>query len=379
MNEKELAAALDRVHLGVFLHDTFSAFYGSLLSSLDHKWDNSCETAYMDGKCIAWKPNWFASLQPTQRIAVMQHELEHIIRLHMVRQGNRDPQIWNQACDHAINLALIKEGYDIATIPGGLADPRFTDKTEEQIYEILLSEQQKNTSNTPAPAPWGDPNGDMKPALSEEDIQEVVSKVIMATQVASMAAGDVPGTTKQYLEAFLKPVVNWKNQFQQFFTDLLEEEHTWARPNRRHLHTGMYLPSRYLDEGRLAHLMYCLDVSGSVTDEQIIRFNSEVKYVHDTFKPKKLTLVQFDSKIQKETVIEEGDDFHGIEVVGRGGTNLEPVRKKIMKDRPTAAVIFSDLYCSPMKELDIPIPTIWVVIGNPDCTPNFGTTVHIKD
>src|SRR5690606_36181796 len=97
----------------------------------------------------------------------------------------------------------------------------------------------------------------------------------------------------------------------------------------------VYLPGEVEDEGRLEHLIYYLDVSGSVTDAQAMRFNSEVKYIKDTFNPKKLTLAQFDTRITWERTFLEDDPFDEIVIIGRGGTHLEPVRQHMIKHRPT--------------------------------------------
>jgi predicted metal-dependent peptidase len=156
----------------------------------------------------------------------------------------------------------------------------------------------------------------------------------------------------------------------------LDEDYTWARPNRRHC--DIYLPSRFTDDGRLAHLIYYFDTSGSTSNADITRFNSEVKYIQETLKPAKLTVVQFDTCIQHERVFLEGDDFSEIVVYGRGGTSLVPVREHILKHEPTAAVIFSDLECNPMAPLGIEVPVIWAVVGRGGHTPTFGRVIHIR-
>lgn len=140
----------------------------------------------------------------------------------------------------------------------------------------------------------------------------------------------------------------------------------------------MYLPGITKDTSRLEHLCYYMDVSGSITTEDVIRFNSEIKYIKDTFNPEKLTLVQFDTEITNETVIEEFDEFNALNIIGRGGTSLVPVKEHIEKHKPTAAIIFSDLECYPMDKLSEDIPVIWVVINNKHAKVNFGTKVHIN-
>jgi len=90
-----------------------------------------------------------------------------------------------------------------------------------------------------------------------------------------------------------------------------------------------------------------------------------------------MTVVQFDTKIQKIDEFKEGDTFNEIKIVGRGGTDLRCVREHIMEIKPTAAIIFSDLECPPMRKLDHDIPVIWIVVGNKEAEVNFGQMIHI--
>jgi predicted metal-dependent peptidase len=189
-------------------------------------------------------------------------------------------------------------------------------------------------------------------------------------------AGHLPGNIEKVLKQFLQPIIQWEILLHRFFSDLLDENVTWSRPNRRY--TDMYLPSKFTDDGRLAKLNYYMDVSGSVSDSDVLRFNSEVKHVKDTYNPEEMNLVQFDTRITSETRITESDQFNEIKIVGRGGTALEPVRQHINEHKPTAAIIFSDLFCTPMAPLDFDIPIIWVAVGNRSATVPFGQLIHIK-
>jgi predicted metal-dependent peptidase len=170
--------------------------------------------------------------------------------------------------------------------------------------------------------------------------------------------------------------VPWEELLYRFFSDLAHTAISWARPNRRY--TDIYLPSRFLDQGRLEKLNYYLDVSGSTSDDDVLRFNSEVKHIKEEFKPKALDLVQFDTRIQQYRHFDEEDAFDEIEIVGRGGTDLEPVRKHIIETEPTAAIVFSDMQCAPMRELPFEIPIIWIVVGRGGHKPNFGDVIRIK-
>ena len=111
-----------------------------------------------------------------------------------------------------------------------------------------------------------------------------------------------------------------------------------ARPNRRY--QDIYLPRcRTIVRAWITSPAF-EDVSGSISDADSIRFNSEFKYVKDTFQPEKMTLLQFDTIIQKEDVFLKDDPFEEIQIIGRGGTSLVCVRDWIIENEPTAVVIF---------------------------------------
>jgi len=393
-NIQELTRLLDITKSQVFMNPR-AAFFGPLMSHLQFVWTEDFPTAATDGVTFYWNPRWFLKLDPEVRCTILMHELWHNARLHMLRCGDRHPKIWNYACDVRINNDLHNEGYSFkGTKPwldhnfdaGGRA-------SEEDIYDQLQSMRNEDleallallgdawSGQPPEDDTDEDLIGDMLDALNDQKMtaQDILNGVVAASHQAKLAGhpGDVPGEVERVLKQFLTPVIPWETVLHKFFFDLIEEDYAWARPNRRMLDI-IYLPSRYEDEGRLDHLIYYWDVSGSITEAQEIRFNSEVKYIWDVLKPKKLTIVQFDTIIQSETVFTDGMDFNEIKIVGKGGTSLVCVREHIIEHKPTAAIIFSDLYCSPMESIPHPQPTIWVAIGNTSTPVPFGERINIR-
>lgn len=372
MTEQELNRLLDKTVGKVFQNDN-AAFLGSLYCSLQFKWDHTRpDQVATDYTAIWWGPKDFLDCTPEERESTLLHEIWHNGLLHNIRRGTRDPLLWNIACDYRINNDLRRNGRFIPDT--WVVDPRIDDKgimAEEDIYDLLC----KKALKIPA-------NYQHFDLLSEpKDAVNTITAVVRAVQAAELAgkAGLLPGSIRTTLDTFLNPVIPWRTVLMQWMTDLLDEDFSWKRPNRRYLDDGLYLPSRELDEGRLEHLVYFLDVSGSITDKDAQRFNSEVKYVQEVLQPKKLTLVQFDTAIQDVREFTEHDRFDELEIIGRGGTCLVCVHDYIEKHKPTAAIIFSDLECSPMKKLSEPIPVIWAVIRNHTAWVPFGKVIHIND
>lgn len=373
MDNTALNRELDKVKSEVFIGKN-TAFLGSIMCAQEIIWDSSIPTAQTNGEKLWWNPEWFLSLPPETRKTILVHELWHPARLHGLRQGTRNPEIWNYACDIRINNGLEREGYSFRGVEDCWKDQQYGDMPEEDIYDDLIAR-----GIMPPPSRWSGRHGkgDLEPNPNATPMQQI-GTVVRAMQQARILgeAASIPGDLEKIVDTFLAPVVPWEVVLHRFFNDLLDETYSWRQPNRRYQH--IYLPSPIPDTGRLDHLTYYLDVSGSITDADVIRFNSEVKYCKEQYNPKKLTLVQFDTKITQETVFLEDDPFEKIVVVGRGGTSLVPVREHILEHKPTAAIIFSDLKVEPMEPLDQPLPVIWVAVDNRGATVPFGQLIHIK-
>lgn len=376
LTDAELTREFDKVQAKVFIGN-YAAFFGTILCTLRFSWNSNISTAQTDGIVLEWNPEWFTSLIFESRKTILMHELWHSALLHGPRLGLRDPKDWNIACDIYINNMLDAEGYSFVGLEAGYREPEYAGWSEEEIYEDIIKPQNKKKYSSQSFAS-GD-GGDMKP-LEPVNKAAVVNNVVRAMHQQKTIKGNLPGclpgSTEEVINNFLKPIVNWKVLLEKFFSELEDEDYTWARPNRRH--QDIYLPSRFQDEGKLAHLAYFQDVSGSISNKDSLRFNSELAHVWEKYKPLKMSIIQFDTKIQKEDVLVEGDSFTEIDIVGRGGTCLIAVREWIIKHKPTAAIIFTDMQVSPMQKLPFDIPIIWICVGNKRASVPFGKLIHIN-
>lgn len=368
MLERELDKAKTQAFVG-----SNHAFRAPLMCGMDFVWTTEIPTAATDGVTIYWNPHWFLSLPPETRKTVLIHELDHVGRLHFLRRGDRDPKRWNDAGDHEINLGLEQDNMSFkGTQP--LKDSQFKGLAAEQIYDLLPESDQC--------APWGpggsegDPQtGDMLDNPSPQKQQQIINNVVKAIHSAEAAnrPGDVPGSVRELIQALMKPQVRWETYIQRWLTEKTTDDYSYRRPNRRY--PDVYMPSRD-GTNKLEHLAFYFDVSGSVTKEQEAAFLTEVRYIKRAFNPDKLTVVMFDTVIQWARTFEEGDELDSIEVVGRGGTCLICVRDHILNTKPTAAVIFSDLYVAPMEPIKTPV--LWVAIDNKQAQVKFGQLIHVK-
>ncbi|MEQ1950886.1 vWA domain-containing protein [Mesorhizobium sp. CN2-181] len=377
---------LDIVKTRVFLGKN-AAFLGSIMCSMNFSWTADIKTACTNGINLWWNPRFFLQMPEETRNTILIHELWHPAEMDMIRVGDRDPRIWNYAADIRINNRLHSEGHTFKGFSPWL-DHAYDGWMTEDIYDDLYSKKIDVVAKY-GQYQWGyvddeDGEGDTGDLIEPEDLDEagrlqhtIIANVVMAKTAAELAGDEAPGDTETLLKRFLAPKIAWEKVLYRWFSELYEQSYSWRKRNRRY--QDEYLPGLIDDEGALAHLIYYFDVSGSVTDGQEIRFNSEFKYVKDTFRPKKMTLVQFDTKIVDEQEFLETDNFDEITRKGYGGTSLVCVRDHILEHKPTAAVIFSDLECREMEALPEEIPIIWIVLNNPDATVPHGTVIHLRE
>jgi predicted metal-dependent peptidase len=343
-----------------------AGYLGSLMTNHKYVWDEDCSTAWCNSVTIGFNPTFYQNvLTPKSRVTVLAHEVWHTGCDHHGRVGDRNPEVWNYAGDHFINLMLEENGFSFENIEWALKDPRFRDMSTEQIYDILFREP-----------PSGDPkNLDMRPIPKDTNKTDTLRKILKAQQSSIMAkeAGVIPGEVAVHVENYLRPQLPWEVLLAKFMTEVSQDDYSFKRPSRRY--EDEYLPSKQGHNG-LEHLCWYWDISGSMTDEQLNVINTEIKHVYDTYDPKRMTVVTFDTKIQDIFEFHEGDEFADLELHGRGGTSLTPVYEHIKDNQPTAAIVLSDLCCTPMQD-NPGSQLLWVVIDNPKAKVNFGKMIHM--
>ena len=207
----DIEQELDRTKSAVFLGNN-AAFLGSILCSMEFEWNSQIQTARTNGLSVQWNPDWFLELTPDERKTVLLHELWHAARLHAVRKGTRDNELWNKACDIRINNDLYREGY---TFGEHLEDCFMDDSydmdsehlaSEEAIYDALQQEQEEENQNNGGgndsnsddgensqeekdnPSNGEDFNKDLEESseISPQQQQQMVNTVVNAIQQANM-------------------------------------------------------------------------------------------------------------------------------------------------------------------------------------------------
>jgi len=358
MNDSQLTLKLDRARWWVMSHH---AFYGSLAMSLKDSLGNPHgKTACTDGKGIKWDKAFLAKLSDEETRFVLIHETLHCAHGHLWRfpVGACDHATANEACDHAINLALNSLA-GVKMPAGGLADSQFAGLAEEEIYSALARKPQDKPQDGQdgkqgqgqgetsqdgdgdgdgdgqASDPCGDftaPAQDDKPqdgqgqdgqggqAAQAPSLKEKWERAVIQAAMADKAskAGNCPADMSRILERLAACPIDWRQETAEFIKNSQSSRNDWTRSPRRHAWQKVIYPSRKANEVGL--IVGVRDTSGSIDDKLAAEFSAILAAACAELNCG-LILLDCDTDIAAEYRIEPGGDVP-LTAQGGGGTDF---------------------------------------------------------
>ena len=291
---------------------------------------------------------------------------------------------------------LGRKGYRLPD--GALIDSQYADMAADQIFAARQAQRQpgdqggkpdragqpgKPDSNgkpgKPDPNGSPDPGGcggiiDAAPSHDQAAIaqaEQAAKQMTMQAAMAAKAAGDLPGFAKALVDEYRKPVVDWRATLRRYIDESAAMDYSWARPNRRWIHTGLIMPGMVPDG--IGHLGIIIDVSGSIDRQALAAFMGELQPACDDALPDKITIVQCNTRVV------QSDEYHGGDSLDHdlqsgGGTNMTPALEQLSDC--SAIVCFTDLEFSEPDHIP-GAPVLWAHWGKRGRVPSFGEVIPI--
>ncbi len=357
-------------------------FIGNIALNMPFEVTTEVPTAATNGKMVKFNPDFCEKLSDEELKFLVAHECMHPMLEHPFRRGERDIRRWNKAGDYVINQLLVDE--NMGKMPeGGLYDNDIWQQgngTTDGIYKVLPAEED-GEGGVGSVGGQGDPldeclDADGSPAEQEQNAAEWKVKVAQAAQAAKMM-GKMSAGVERFVGTVLQPKVDWREVLQRFVEKCKDDTRSWARPNRRFLSQGMYLPSTSGEA--MGELVVAVDCSGSIGDDEINQFASEVLTIKEDSNPSAIHVVYFDNEVSHYDKFTRDDEVH-ITPHGGGGTAFSPVFEYLEKHNiePVACVFLTDLYCSDFGN-EPAYPTLWVTTDSNSTDAPFGEVVVMND
>lgn len=395
-------------------------FFGTLCLRLQLVAAPGFPTMATNGRLLVYNPAFVEKLTPAELEGVLAHEVMHCALGHHCRRGERDPQLWNQAADYAINPILISNGMSLPK--DALLDSSFTDLSAEEIYARLLKQEQASgaqpsaggsgdgSGQSPLAAPpQSDPSppqatesqsplpgisvqllqprtgafGEVLDAIGEDDqpaSQAELSRqrhewAIHAEQAlcSAKACGREPGGVERPLEQARRSEHDWRAILRDFVAATNPSDYRWAPPNRRFVSSGLYLPS--VELSGVGEIVIVVDTSGSIGTKELEQFAAEITAISEEAQPELVRVIYCDAAVQAV------ENFAPAEPIkpspkGGGGTDFVPPFQWVEENGilPKCLIYLTDLCCSSYPTPP-DYPVLWVTDSQK--TAPFGETVQI--
>jgi predicted metal-dependent peptidase len=242
---------------------------------------------------LYWNPDFVNTLTLNELMGVLAHETLHVATLTFDRQKFRDPKLWNIATDIAINYILSSTGMSLpkeALVPNSDGTMKLDmanltinvkDLPAESIYTLLEKERKKVLENYSSMDTHiegdkddkGNSTGDGKGMGADQANNQKWKQVFTNAATYAKTRGKLGGALERICDGILSPKLNWKDLLNMYITRELPFNYTNARPNRKWCATGVYMPSTIKEN---LEVVVTIDVSGSISNEELQTFKSEV-------------------------------------------------------------------------------------------------------
>ena len=363
-----------------------SPFFGTILLHTEYKIDESIETAATDGTTLLLNEEWMCNQTEEHFSGVLLHEVLHMALNHVDRTNDLDDLMTaNIAADIVVN-GIIKDN-KISLPKEAIYDDDLKHLGVREIYSILKDKQSKDENY-------------LKDKYGEEDVNECLRKekqtgnsdreskeankekwkniINKAKTIAKMKQAGVKGSgMARVFKELLEPTINWKDALYKYIT---QSRADFEGYDRRFVHDGMYIDDV---GGNKVHVAAFVDTSGSVDEELLQNFLSELFFAINSTRGTTGYLYYFDTELYPQGNIE---DLNGVpKPVGLGGTSFVPIMKELNKissensHTNTVGIIYTDGF-APMTWEEPETPLLWCISpgGVKEENIKYGDVVRIE-
>lgn len=339
-------------------------------------------TEATDGRSLWINRKFFTSIPLDQQVAELVHELSHKIYLHPTRRNGRDPEMWNVACDYAINAMMKSNGFAIPS--DWLLDMKYDGWLAEKIYEDLKRQQKEGGGGGspklgPGRADLVEPkfNSQEEKERFEQQVQQTVERALAMAKLF----GKVPVGMETSLTEAYKPVKEpWYNHLHRYMQSLCVSNYDWARINRRALITHKCLAPSVISTA-LGTIVIARDTSGSCFTKAVqANFTGHMNAILAEAKPRRIVTLDFDTQVYPGPEFEAGEYDISYRGRGGGGTSFVPIFEWIEREGivPDVCVVLTDL-CGQFPHAGPDYPVVWASTDafNESDIP-FGEAIHVE-
>lgn len=307
------------------------------------------------------------------------HMLLHCLYLHCFPEKGANPQLWNLACDMAVELMIEKAQPRGLALPENLERQRFiesfagrTPGADHLYRQLIESDFHESVSVLQSwfsfddPSRWYSEKEDPgKQKRTKQKWEKILGYTGARQQDHQRKRGEQKGGEEEEMGVLRRSRYDYRKFLKKFAVPREEMEIDLESFDYIFYNLGMETygdmpliePLEYQEVNKLEELVIAIDTSGSCDVNMVRQFLSETyKMLSDKenfFKKMKVYLIQCDCCIQDVQVIRSEEEWTTLasdfKIQGRGGTDFRPVftyveqlRKKKELRNLKALIYFTD-------------------------------------
>ena len=386
-------------HISIMRSKQFCLFAG-VLSIGKVTFTEDLPTAATNGRDVMYNPNFIDTLTDKQLTFVVLHEALHKVFQHMTiwrKLWKENPMLANIAADYVVNNTIVEAdpNGEVTSMPEMcLYDKRFANMTTKQVFDLLKQEPPPKGGGGSGGS--GDGSGEDEPQgghdthdwegaeqLTAEEVKDVQKQIDQALRQGEIIRGKMAGNQNRSIQELLEPKVDWREQLREFVnaTCKNKDKTSWKRPSRRFIGQDIYMPSMIGET--VGKLVVGIDTSGSIGNEELNEFLSEVVGICDDVTPESLELIYWDYDVAAHETYNIGD-YDGLATTtkpaGGGGTRVGSLNEYLKDKRitPEAIIVLTDGYVEQDWGGDWEAPTLWAITSKGVTSPH-GKSIYLGE
>lgn len=354
-------------------------FYAPILFKCkvtEEKGSGTCGVGYFNNSLqFLYDPEFLFSLSRQDQIAVIRHEMLHIIYLHFRRIGNRDSKLHNIAADITINNDIFKTlSSNSEIVKFGISSKTFNypeNLTSEEYYDLLINdpEAQEKCKDFLEDLMCSDEMTDIDAEIIKAEVQSICK------QAKDKSRGKIPAEAIRALDILFEPAkVDWREALKDLTGNRkIFKSSTIKRPNKR-------FQKRHEIPGvikRNGFTVVCVvDVSGSMSDEEISKGLNEIKEICE-ITSSGMYLIQVDSECSEPEEFEQYQNK--FERKRTGGTYLVPALELLQESdlEYDAIIIITDGETGQEPEWSSADVPVMVLCTTEKCGMQIGDSMQV--
>ena len=322
-------------------------YFGTLAAKLELVVNDDIESFKSNGKKLEFREEYLSELDLSEVEFILANGAMHASLSHQLRREKRSGWLWQMATDIAINDMLLENGLDMPY--GAEYRKRFSGMYAEEIYAELQADILRDDEDLEYEADNADdiePESSPPPQTQEQLQEEILQEQLLAEEAISLLESELKrGDAPQSIERFFKidgfGKVDWREEIRVALQKYFLDDYTLLPPSKKLLYSGIYLPSSISQTFRL---VIAIDSSGSVDEELLNAFLTEVNFLMSLVNHYEIELLVCDDKIHTHKTFYSGDSL-SVDLQGGGGSDFRPVFSYVREnfDDVKLLLYFTDL------------------------------------